>query len=87
MKNVRPQLHDVAICSNGIVGVIHSDVPDPCRYPDGSEGMAWTGVSIDGEPWSSRAPTIIARRRFDGSYHSISEWSESQEPRDLDDGF
>jgi len=62
----QPQYGTVAYCSLGHIGVITSHSPEGVTYPDGSEGVAWTGKKIwpfdeFGKPWSSRHPQIIGQ--------------------------
>lgn len=53
----------VALCSRSQPGLILSDGPVPVKYPDGTTGLAWTGISLDpdliGLRWSSRAPKLL----------------------------
>jgi hypothetical protein len=49
----------ICICSRGIVGVVTSDVQQKVTYNDGSEGIAWVGLTFDKTPWCSRNPEII----------------------------
>ena len=52
-----------AVCSRGILGLITSDEPERVEYPDGTFGVAWTGITLAGgkvgAPWSSRNPRIV----------------------------
>lgn len=49
----------LAICSRGIIGVITSDAQQKVVYNDGSEGIAWIGLTFEKDPWCSRHPQII----------------------------
>jgi len=56
----------VAVCSQGIVGMIENDKPQRVHYPDGNTGKAWVGRAIwppgvFGEKWSSRNPRVLCR--------------------------
>ncbi len=54
----------IAICSRGILGLITSDGVEEVTYPDGTKGMAFTGIKLSGpdvgKPWSSRQPKVVA---------------------------
>ena len=54
----------LAICSRGILGLITSDGVKEITYPDGTKGMAYTGIKLSGpdigEPWLSRTPNVVA---------------------------
>lgn len=63
-----PKRGDIAVCSAGFAGVVLSTHPMDVKYPDGSTGVAWTGVHLEnrsdrnvkaGDPWSSRNPEVI----------------------------
>ena len=62
----KPREGAIAICSLGALGLIISSEPQKVTYPDGTEGMAWTGIHLTntmakiGSPWSSRKPKILA---------------------------
>ena len=54
----------IAICSRGILGLITSDGVEEVTYPDGTKGMAFTGIKLSGpdvgQPWCSRQPKVVA---------------------------
>lgn len=54
----------LAVCSQGILGLITSDGLQDVTYPDGTKGLAYTGIKLSGlnvgEPWCSREPTVVA---------------------------
>lgn len=53
----------LAVCSRGILGLITSDGPIEVTYPDGTTGVAWTGIRLSGPDvggqWSSRRPRVV----------------------------
>lgn len=66
----QPRRGALAICSRGCLGLITSQSPERIDYPDGGEGIAWTGVHLlpcaweggppnAGAPWSSRTPRVV----------------------------
>lgn len=65
----------IAICSRGIRGLILSEKPKLVTYPDGSSGVSWTGVCLDGphagKPWSSRKPTVCSVIDIDNPPHRM----------------
>lgn len=54
-----PRRGDLAICSEGVIGIITSDAQQKVTYDDGSKGIAWVGLTFDKTPWCSRKPEII----------------------------
>lgn len=64
--NLRPRKGALAICGIGTLGLITSTEPQAVTYPDGSKGIAWTGIHLTekitaiGSPWSSRNPRVVA---------------------------
>ena len=58
-----PKRGDLALCSKGHLGMITSDYKHNVSYGDGTFGIAYIGVYLEkgceGQPWSSRNPTII----------------------------
>lgn len=57
------QKGDIAVCSQGYLGLITSDGPQDVTYPDGNTGEAFTGIHLspgmEGAPWSSRNPHVL----------------------------
>ena len=72
MSEVR--MGDIARCSQGHLGLITSLQPQEITYPDGTTGMAWTGIHLEksveeiGADWSSRQPQVV--KEYD-SYPSM----------------
>ncbi len=62
-KHFGPMKDDIAVCSQGYLGLITSDGPQTITYPDGNTGEAFTGIHLSpgmyGSPWSSRNPTVL----------------------------
>jgi len=70
-----PARGDIAICSQGHLGLITSDGPVPVTYANGHsvgkelngvQAEAWVGIHLSppvGRPWSSRSPYVVGRLR------------------------
>ena len=57
-----PRKGSIAVCSQGHIGLITSDIMIAIVYPDETKGIAWTGIHLKGKigtPWSSRNPTVV----------------------------
>lgn len=58
-----PLKGDIAVCSQGYLGLITKDEPQPVEYPNGDCALAFVGIHIspgmEGSPWSSRNPVVL----------------------------
>lgn len=58
-----PRRGALAYCSEGHLGLIIDDSPQPVLYANGETALAWHGVHLGGkflgQLWSSRNPTVV----------------------------